>query len=100
MSVSDTHRQCLDVREHLPLLEVDRLLDEPGRAKNKTEQVICPVLPVFDHTVMACARAIPPSALTMTTRSGGARQTVRMTKPTSTMPKSPEVLTELVQTGL
>jgi len=46
------------------------------------------------------ATMIPPSALTVTTTSGGARQTVRRTKPTSAMPKSPGVLTELVQTGL
>src|ERR1700728_3508264 len=49
---------------------------------------------------LAIAKAIPPSAPTMTTRSGGARQTVRSTKPTSATPKSPGVLTELVQTGL
>jgi hypothetical protein len=35
-----------------------------------------------------------------TTTSGGARQTVRRTKPMSAIPKSPGVLTELVQTGL
>jgi hypothetical protein len=35
-----------------------------------------------------------------TTTSGGARQTVRRTKPTSAMPKSPGVLTELVQRAL
>jgi len=34
------------------------------------------------------------------TNSGGARQTVRRTNPTSAMPKSPGALTELVQTGL
>jgi hypothetical protein len=52
------------------------------------------------HPVMACASAIPPSALTTTTTSGGARQTVRRTKQTRAIPKSPGVLTELVQTGL
>ena len=37
---------------------------------------------------------MPPSALTITTTSGGARQAVRRTKPTSAIPKSPGVLTE------
>jgi len=47
-----------------------------------------------------CARAMPPSALRMTTTSGGARQAVSRTKPTRAIPKSPGVLTELVHTGL
>lgn len=46
------------------------------------------------------AKAIPPGALTTTTKSGGARQTVRRTNPTTATPKSPGVLTELVQTGV
>ena len=54
----------------------------------------------FGHTSSPSASAMPPSALTTTTSNGGARHTVRRTKPTSAMPKSPGVLTELVQTGL
>src|SRR5262249_34551259 len=42
----------------------------------------------------------PPSALTMTTTSGGGRQTVSRMKPTSASAKSPGVLTELVQSGV
>ncbi len=45
------------------------------------------------------ASAMPPSAPTTTTRSGGAFQAVNSTKPISATPKSPGVLTELVQTG-
>jgi hypothetical protein len=46
------------------------------------------------------AMTMPPSALMMTTTSGGARQAVNKTKPTTASPKSSGVLTELVQTGL
>jgi hypothetical protein len=49
---------------------------------------------------LAKGSTMPPSALTTTTNSGGARQTVRRTNPTSATAKSPGAFTELVQTGL
>ena len=58
---------------------------------------------VFEHSVYkgaVIARPIPPSAPIATTTSGGACQTVRRMNPTSARPKSPDVFTALVQTGL
>ena len=69
------------------------VLDSPAKYR-----LIAPAV-IASHP-LASASAIPPSALTTTTSSGGARQTVSRTKPTSATPKSPGVLTELVQTGL
>ena len=52
------------------------------------------------HHDKPCATATPPSALMMTTTSGGVRQTLSRTKPSSARPKSAGLRTELVQTGL
>src|SRR6202007_1754694 len=45
----------------------------------------------------ARASTTPPSALTITTRNGAARHAVSNTKPSTTRPKSPRVLTALIQ---
>src|SRR5271170_7757657 len=45
-------------------------------------------------------KAIAPAAVAMTTMSGGARQTIKATKPAAAMAKSAGPLTALVHTGL
>ena len=79
-----------------------------GEQKNvprELSQISSPRCRYGHHALPDChdsiwARRIPPSALMTTTTSGGVRQTVRSTKPTSAIAKSPGALTDVVQTGL
>ena len=52
------------------------------------------------HYAAVSASATPPSALTVTTNSGGARQATSSTNPTNATAKSAGVFTEVVHTGL